>query len=169
MLGESMHYNSLLDRQESQENTNETTESVLQNGKERQEKAEWIVNKSVEFFVNNLGKDLTMKLISTYEDFKNEPKFSWLSNSNIWLESLKKVHQENKDKILWDEEMFLNKFIFLLNELAINQVKLDNLTKILEQQIMISESLLKLERDVDSLDKNWQNERFFGWTRVMPS
>ena len=63
MMGENMDNKFLSDNQEWHEYNQEISDKFLQTWKERQEKAEWFINKIIESFVNSLGKDLTLKLV----------------------------------------------------------------------------------------------------------
>ena len=169
MMGENMDNKFLSDNQEWHEYNQEwheynqeISDKFLQTWKERQEKAEWFINKIIESFVNSLGKDLTLKLVDLHENLKNQPEFSWLTDSNIWLKSLEKIYSENK--IPGDLEMFLNKFIFLLNELSVCNDRFKDLWKLLEQRVWLSRTSDMLDDYINKMPEEPKNKTFFGRT-----
>ena len=165
MLGDSMDNKFLLDTQEWYEDNHESNDKFLHQWEERQEEAERVVNKSIEFFVNNLGKELTIRLVNIYEDLKNQPEFSWLSNSSIWLKYLEKIYSENKNKISWDLEVFLSKFIFQLNELSVCYKKFEDLWILLKQRVWVSWIADKSDGEINEMDEDKQ-KTFFGRTII---
>lgn len=81
------------------------------------DKAETKINWSVKLFANNLDEIepwLTKELLDIFESFQNDPKFSGLSESDLWLHSLGKLYETNQ--IPAPLEKILSEMMQLLNE-----------------------------------------------------
>ena len=101
--------------------------------KDAYDKAEKKINNSVKLFANNLDKIkswLTKELLDIFDNLKKDPKFKWLSNSDLWLHSLQKLYETNK--IPSPLESILNEMMQLLNEYKILHIKSDKLYDMLK-------------------------------------
>ena len=68
------------------------------------DEAENKINGAVKIFANNLdglSPWLTKKLLDIFDEYKEQKdfKFSWLSESDLWLHALWDLYEKNKDKI----------------------------------------------------------------------
>ena len=81
------------------------------------DKADKKINESVKIFANNLDEIepwLTKELLDIFDNFQKDPRYSWLSESDLWLHSLWKLYEANK--IPTPLESILNEMMQLLNE-----------------------------------------------------
>ena len=81
--------------------------------------AENKINTSVKIFANALDTIspwLTNELLNIFDINKKNPAFKWLSESDLWLQSLWLLYERNVDKIPDKLENILNKMLELLTK-----------------------------------------------------
>lgn len=108
------------------ESENKTSENFIfpkesSETKKAIDKAENKINDSVKIFANNLdwiSPWLTQQLLKIFDKYKEEKnsKFSWLSESDLWLHSLWDLYNENRDKISGQMEGILKEMLWLLTQ-----------------------------------------------------
>lgn len=102
------------------------------------------INESVKKFVNNLEKIepwLTKQLLNIFENFKKDPLYSWLSESDLWLHSLGELYDTNK--IPSPLESILNEMISLLTQYKSESKK----SKTLEEMMVVCAGFEKKENE----------------------
>lgn len=100
--------------------------------KEAFDKAEIKINNSVKTFANNLDSIkpwLTRKLLDIFDKVKSDPKYKWLSTSDLWLHSLGELYKTGE--IPSPLESILNEMMQLLNDYKV----LRNKSKTLEDML----------------------------------
>lgn len=110
------------------------------------------INESVKNFVNNLEKIepwLTKQLLNIFENFKKDPLYSWLSESDLWLHSLGKLYETNK--IPSPLESILNEMISLLTQYKSESIK----SKTLEEMMVACAGFEKKEDEDMQSDSHW--------------
>jgi len=118
------------------------------------DKAENKINDSVKIFANNLdwiSPWLTQQLLKIFDEYKKEKdsKFSWLSESDLWLHSLGDLYNENKDKISGKMEGILREMLGLLTQYKTLKEKSKSLEEMLRACACVAKS------DVSDWDISW--------------
>lgn len=98
------------------------------------DKSDKKITKSVEDFAKNLWPHLTDQLTNNFEEYKKDPKYSWLTDSDIWLNSLEKLYRNNQDKMPWQLEWYLKKMMELLIEYKNDKWTIKSLAYVMKSQ-----------------------------------
>ena len=93
-----------------------TQNSFLREWEKRINKSDTKTTKSVEDFAKNLWPHLTNQLTNIFDKYKQNPNYSWLTDSDIWLDSLGELYRNNQDKMPWQLEWYLKGMMELLIE-----------------------------------------------------
>jgi len=123
--------------------------------KDAYDKAEKKINNSVKTFAENLDKIkpwLTKELLDVFDNLKKDPKFKWLSNSDLWLQSLSRLYEANK--IPSPLESILNEMMKLLNDYRTLHIKSDRLYEMLKACAILG--------DNQKLNESWPKEWWDG-------
>ena len=121
----------------------ETQNSFLREWEIRIDNANAKIENSVEEFAKNFAKelwpDLTHKLTEYHEEYKKDPSYSWLSDSDIWLQALEELYRNNQDKMPWQLEWYLTKMIELLTKYKQERNTTDDIALTLKSATSVSE------------------------------
>ena len=109
----------------------ETQNSFLREWEKRIDKSDTKTIKSVEDFAKNLWPHLTDQLTKNFEEYKKDPNYSWLTDSDIWLDSLVNLYRNNQDKMPWQLEWYLKKMMELLREYKNAHNSIDDIATVL--------------------------------------
>ena len=109
----------------------ETQNSFLSVWEKRIDKSDTKTIKSVEDFAKNLWPHLTDQLTKNFEEYKKDPNYSWLTDSDIWLDSLVNLYRNNQDKMPWQLEWYLKKMMELLREYKNAHNSIDDIATVL--------------------------------------
>jgi len=126
-LSSSIEGHNNIERQEAQN-------SFLREWEKRIDKSDTKIIKSVEDFAKNLWSHLTDQLTKNFEEHKKDPKYSWLTDSDIWLHSLEKLYRNNQDKMPWQLEWYLKKMMELLIEYKNDKWTIKSLAYVMKSQ-----------------------------------
>ena len=132
---------------------------------EEWEKRTAIADKKVEKSVKEFGKNLwplTDPLIKKFEEYKEDPKYSWLTESDIWLQALQKLYGNNQDKMPGKLEWYLKKMMGLLVDYKKAHNTVDGIAALLKS----STSLDELSKTSSSL--SWEKLPPFN-SRIRPA
>lgn len=124
--------------------------------------AENKINTSVKIFANALDTIspwLTNELLNIFDINKKNPAFKWLSESDLWLQSLWLLYERNVDKIPDKLENILNKMLELLTQYKSVRQK----SKTLEEMLRACASINGIS-DQDKLPDLWINHSTFQQT-----
>ena len=128
----------------------ETQNSFLREWEKRINKSNTKITKTIEDFTKNLWPHLTNQLTKIFDEKKGDPKYSWLTDSDIWLHSLEKLYRNNQDKMPWQLEWYLKKMMELLIEYKNAHNTVDDIATILrssDSTTKLSETSSKLSRE----------------------
>lgn len=128
----------------------EAQNSFLREWEKRIDKSDKKITKSVEDFAKILWPHLTDQLTNNFEEYKKDPKYSWLTDSDIWLHSLEKLYKNNQDKMPWQLEWYLKKMMELLIEYKNAHNTVDDIATVLKSSnstTKLSEKTSKLSRE----------------------
>ena len=121
----------------------EAQNSFLREWEIRIDNANAKIENSVEEFAKNFAKelwpDLTHKLTEYHEEYKKDPSYSWLSDSDIWLQALEELYRNNQDKMPWQLEWYLTKMIELLTKYKQERNTTDDIALTLKSATSVSE------------------------------
>ncbi len=121
----------------------EAQNSFLREWEIRIDNANTKIENSVEEFAKNFAKelwpDLTHKLTEYHEEYKKDPSYSWLSDSDIWLQALEELYRNNQDKMPWQLEWYLTKMIELLSKYKQERNTTDDIALTLRSATSVSE------------------------------
>ena len=108
-----------------------TQNSFLREWEKRIDNANTKIKKSIEEFAKNLWPHLTDQLTNNFEEYKKDPHYSWLTDSDIWLDSLVNLYRNNQDKMPWQLEWYLKKMMELLREYKNAHNSIDDIATVL--------------------------------------
>lgn len=118
---------------------NETTHNFFNNSEFRLNKADQNVDMSVNEFVKNLGYGITDKLINKYGNYRDNPDFSWLTDSDIRLKAIEEVYRNNQEKMPGELEKYLLNMLQLLISYKNAKGTLVTLSQVMKSEIEIKD------------------------------
>jgi len=140
----------------------ETQNSFLREWEKRIDNVNTKIKKSIEEFAKNLWPHLTDQLTKNFEEYKKDPKYSWLTDSDIWLHALEKLYRNNQDKMPWQLEWYLTKMM----ELLIEYKKVNNTVDDIASVLRSSSSITNLSEKSSKL--SWEELPPFN-SRIRPA
>ena len=129
---------------------NERTQSFFHNWESRLNKANQNVSMSVKEFVNNLGYGITDSLVNKYSNYRNNPDFSWLTDSDIWLKAIEEVYHNNPGKMPGELEKYLLNMLNLLISYKNAKGTLVTLSQVMKSEMQLkdlSQTTLNIARE----------------------
>ena len=141
---------------------NNEHQSIFSNWKSRLNKADQDVNTSVSEFVRNLGYGITDKLVNKYGNYRNNPDFSWLTDSDIWLKAIEEVYHNNQEKMPGELEKYLLNMLNLLISYKNAKGTLVTLSQVMKSEIQIK------DLSTVTLNLDWQKLPPFN-SRIRPA
>ena len=128
---------------------NKESRSIFNNSWVRLNNAEENVCTAVSEFVNNLGQNLTGELLSNFNNYRNDPDYSWWTDSDIWLKSIEEVYNNNTNQMPGELEKYLLDMLHFLIEYKKAKGTLADLSEVMKSEIQIKE----LSQTTSGLDR----------------
>lgn len=110
------------------------------------------VNSAVSEFANNLWHNLTRQLLDNVDNYRKNPDFSWLTDSDIWLKAIEEVYRNNQEKMPGELEKYLLNMLNLLISYKSAKGTLVTLSQVMKSEIQIKDlSNITLKLDWEEL------------------
>ncbi len=97
------------------------------------------VNSAVSEFANNLWHNLTGQLLDNFDNYRKNPDYSWLTDSDIWLKAIEGVYHNNPQKMPGELEKYMLSMLNLLISYKSAKGTLVTLSQVMKSEIQIKD------------------------------